>query len=443
MISPEARLPETQLYNTGLTTAQPQNIASEGTNQGITSLTQADINSLLPAARQYWLNAGASAAVLDAAQISIANLPAGVAGQTQGNQITLSADGAGWGWFVDSTPALPEEFTLQTNATLQANPDTAASGKLDLLTVMIHELGHRLGLAHDSAGAMEATVQAGERQLPSAAEIALMQNIRNAITTKPLDNAIYRTRVTQYAVTANATLTNGSLNAADGWSTQGSVDITNGIATLNEVATRQTRLSQVFMLGANDRYLSFTLSGAALDAPHPLPNPPLEGAGTNAALRASEPSDAFEVALLNANTGASLLDNNGLSHSDAFLNLQADGTEHTSSGVTRIINADGSRTYRIDLTGIPAGVAANLSFDLIGFGANASHVTVSDVRLSSLPQLHDLKIGAWRENGSAMLNSKIHHINIHLKYSKGIKRDVGAHKLIFNEKVRLVGDFLN
>ncbi len=100
------------------------------------------------------------------------------------------------------------------------------------------------------------------------------------------------------------------------------------MATLREVSNTQTRLNQVFMLGANDRYLSFTLSGAALDAPYPtprfaLPNPPLEGAGANgtASGSGSSPSDAFEVALLNANTGASLLDNNGLTHSDAFLNL--------------------------------------------------------------------------------------------------------------------------
>jgi hypothetical protein len=61
--------------------------------------------------------------------------------------------------------------------------------------------------------------------------------------------------------------TNGNLNAADGWATQGSVDIANGIAT------RQTRLSQVFMVNANDRYLSFTLSGTALDN--------MKGAGIN------------------------------------------------------------------------------------------------------------------------------------------------------------------
>jgi VCBS repeat-containing protein len=190
------------------------------------------------------------------------------------------------------------------------------------------------------------------------------------------------TLVTQYSVTANAKLTNGSFVASNnlpvdnGWATQGSVDFTGSKATLQEVTTRQTRLNQVFAINPTDRYLSFTLSGSALD-------------NVNGA-----PDDAFEVALLDANTGLSLLGSTGLSHSDAFLNIQADGTEYLGSQASRL-PADGtsalptSRTYRVDLSGIAAGTAVNLSFDLIGFGKATSHITVSNVRVSGLPELHD------------------------------------------------------
>ena len=67
--------------------------------------------------------------------------------------------------------------------------------------------------------------------------------------------------------------------------------------------------------------------------------------------------------------------------------------------VTCINNADGSRTYRVDLAGIAAGTVANLSFDLIGFGSNGSHVTVRDVRVSGLPELHD-DVASMAEDGA-------------------------------------------
>jgi hypothetical protein len=134
----------------------------------------------------------------------------------------------------------------------------------------------------------------------------------------------------QYDVAANASFT--GLNTSGAWQTQGSVDINpstgsgrtdGGIATLNEISTSQTRLSQVFMLGANDRYLSFTLAGSALN--DPLSNfPPQAGARANGAAGGSglSPSDAFEVALLDANTGVSVLGTDGKIRSDAFLNTR-------------------------------------------------------------------------------------------------------------------------
>ena len=106
----------------------------------------------------------------------------------------------------------------------------------------------------------------------------------------------------------------------------------------------------------------------------------------------SAPDDAFEVALIDANTGLSLLGGTGLTRSDALLNLQANGTEYRASAVTSTLNADGSRTYLVDLAGVAAGTLASLSFDLIGFGrgtaATASHVTVRDLKLG-IPQTFD------------------------------------------------------
>ena len=96
-------------------------------------------------------------------------------------------------------------------------------------------------------------------------------------------------------------------------------------------------------------------------------------------------------------TGAALTGPIGLTHTDALLNLQANGAELAASGVTHVTNQDGSRTYLVDLSGMArnadGSVAVNLSFDLIGFGNTAptlgSQVTVSDVRLLGQAQTQD------------------------------------------------------
>jgi hypothetical protein len=168
-----------------------------------------------------------------------------------------------------------------------------------------------------------------------------------------------------YLVVANPTLVNGNLDAPQGWLTEGTVDFTNGAAILRETTSQQTRLSQAFVVGAQDRFLSFTIGDSALDD------------------QLMGPDDAFEVALVDANTGASLASALNLTRTDALLNRQASGLERLSSGITRTVNPDGSVTYLMDLSGIAAGTGIHLIFDLIGFGAAGSRVAVNDVRLIS------------------------------------------------------------
>ena len=107
----------------------------------------------------------------------------------------------------------------------------------------------------------------------------------------------------------NATLTNGDFQEADGWETIGAVELANGSATLSESARQQSQLSQGFVLSAEDRFLSFSVDGLQLTD------------STNG------PDDAFEVALLNANTRSVATSTVSLTRTDALLNIQANGTE--------------------------------------------------------------------------------------------------------------------
>ena len=89
---------------------QLQDVLTEGSNSAVVPLTQSDADSLLAAATQYWLSAGASPALLNNLTVGVGSLPVGVAAETAGSQITLSVNGAGWGWFVDPNPNVRGRF---------------------------------------------------------------------------------------------------------------------------------------------------------------------------------------------------------------------------------------------------------------------------------------------------------------------------------------------
>ena len=72
------------------------------------------------------------------------DLPDTTLGLASGNVIFLDTNAAGQGWFVDPTPREDSEFT-------SGMPDTTTAAKVDLLTVVVHEMGHILGLDDDAA----------------------------------------------------------------------------------------------------------------------------------------------------------------------------------------------------------------------------------------------------------------------------------------------------
>ena len=116
--------------------------------------------------------------------VTFASLEGQAVGNTAGvgltAQITLDKDAAGHGWFIDTTPTTNEEFLPTANPTVwQAKAGTAAGGKMDMLSVLLHEYGHAIGLEHSGAASdfMSAALQPGVRKLPSADEMALMARL--------------------------------------------------------------------------------------------------------------------------------------------------------------------------------------------------------------------------------------------------------------------------
>jgi hypothetical protein len=146
-------------------------------------LTQAQLDSVVAAAIGQWALAGASAsqlAALHATTFSVADLAGSAIGELAQGHITIDADAATHGWFIDPTPNDNSEFTHAANAAgtdLYTDSTNAAAGHLDLLTTVTHELGHVLGLddstsASDANNLMYISLVDGERRLPDASDVA-------------------------------------------------------------------------------------------------------------------------------------------------------------------------------------------------------------------------------------------------------------------------------
>lgn len=143
-------------------------------------------------------------------QITFRDLTGAAVGETTGEganaSITLDTDAAGHGWYEGGMFSfgglgLDANFNSSLSPTLSqgerglndssnwlptSNPnewvaraDTAAASKMDMLSVLLHEYGHALGIAHssDAHDYMATTLTPGMRRLPSSSDMQLMAQL--------------------------------------------------------------------------------------------------------------------------------------------------------------------------------------------------------------------------------------------------------------------------
>ncbi len=123
------------------------------------NVTAEELADLTTAAIARFEAAGLNAdgvARLESASVEFADLGGAILGLTFGNRILIDADAGGFGFFVDATPLDDLEFLTATG---QAQSE-AARGRVDLLTVIIHELAHVLGASDETADLDPASILA-------------------------------------------------------------------------------------------------------------------------------------------------------------------------------------------------------------------------------------------------------------------------------------------
>jgi PKD repeat protein len=314
--------------------------------------------------------------------------------------ITIDNDANGVGWFLDSTPQDNSEFT-GTDTYFQATPNSTASGKYDLLTAILHEMGHTLGFINgysqfdkyvrggifttdtfttkltpdgshlDSTlypyDLMNTSLKPGVRKLPSAMDWAIINALNSGVGSGV--SGVGTVNPAHLTAGALIGITNGDFTTPTTWNTAGATNIINGTATLTEQSQKLSELTQAFIIPTGASRLQFTI----------IDNHLIPGDTTKTA------NDAFEVALLDTNTFTPLAGTSiGLNHTDSLLNIQANGTIFKSDKVT-LTTLNNKQIVTIDVSDITPNTNATLYFNLLGFGAKTSTVTIDDVILSSAP----------------------------------------------------------
>jgi Ca2+-binding RTX toxin-like protein len=152
------------------------------TTPSTTELTDLELQGIVAEALARWTASGLipiSAGPLTDLTFAIGDLPSGKLAEISGTVITVDVTADGFGWFVDATPTEDSEFA------------GAGPAGIDLLTAILHEIGHYLGYEHGAAGLdlMGATLAEGQRELPTLDASMSLNEVLDAVLAIRLDPA--------------------------------------------------------------------------------------------------------------------------------------------------------------------------------------------------------------------------------------------------------------
>ncbi len=139
--------------------------------QATASLTQPELDVIVSAALERWGATGLNdnqLAMLRRLKFQVTDLPDLRLGEANGKHISVDNNAGGNGWFIgaDDTAFIGDDTRRYTT------PSSVPAGRIDLLTAIMHEMGHALGLddsylEQDRDSLMYGYLTKGERRLPA------------------------------------------------------------------------------------------------------------------------------------------------------------------------------------------------------------------------------------------------------------------------------------
>jgi uncharacterized repeat protein (TIGR01451 family) len=151
-------------------------------DDNVAKLTMPELLAMAQAALERWQQAGVSAEDLmrmQQATFEIGDLPGEQIAVATPTGIKVDEAAAGYGWFFDLTPQEDSEFTVPVpGRELQTTEYSQAYGKMDLLTVLMREMGRvylqgKQKMPKSLRPLMGSTLMPGVRRLPDARTITL------------------------------------------------------------------------------------------------------------------------------------------------------------------------------------------------------------------------------------------------------------------------------